>query len=853
VGDGSRDRGFGADWAARTAAVLLGVALAGLGLPALASAAPSDESRYSLVHGCFALRSEATGKLVAKAGNGYAATAGSVAAAEPFRMQATDLGRYLLYGTQRDFLALSGNDVRRGAEPSNNADWTVRKGSGAFTISNGFRSRALVVGGDGRLTSAPAGSGGGPAARFSFVRASGCPRYPEMTTDVDGRPSTRSPLYGETRGFLEGHMHHMAFRFLGGAHCGRPWHKFGVEYALVDCLDHEPNGCAAVLENVLYGDPARCHDTTGWPDFPDWPHHRSLTHEQSYYKWVERAHQAGMRLFVNLMVQNRVLCEVYPFKGDNDECDDTKTVYIQLREAYRLQDYIDAQAGGPGKGFYRIVRNPFQARKVINRGKMAVVLGMEVSEPFSCRMFGGHATCKRGDINRHLDRLQREGVVQLEITNKFDNALTGVAGDGGEVGTAVNAGNFYATGRFWDLETCETPPGEHDHTPTGVNLPHNDDLILANAVEMLLPGAILPVYPPPPHCNRRGLTALGAHAIDQIIKRGMIFDPDHQSVKGRDQALNLLESRRYSGVISSHSWSTPAASPRIMALGGVMTPSSKDSESFIHKWEHVRSARRGRQFFGFGIGADQNGFASQGGPRGEDARNPVTYPFKSWDGKQTIHRHKSGNRVWDINTDGVAHYGMYADWFEDLRRISGGEIIRDLSRGSEAYLQMWERAVGVPRVRCHNWRGRFTRRGLRHQMRLGAGPRRTLYNASQPVKRGRAWHWCTLKKGSGSRQIGGRRQLVGVFDGSARLGLIVSTLRRHEARGIRRGAPVRALRKVAKRVGRTKLWTRRAGASTFVWGVRKGKVRFTALANRRVAKSDASLRRYLKRAGFRAG
>ena len=56
-------------------------------------------------------------------------------------------------------------------------------------------------------------------------------------------------------------MHHMAFRFLGGAHCGRPWHRFGVAYALVDCPDHEPNGCAAVLENVLYGDPARCHDT----------------------------------------------------------------------------------------------------------------------------------------------------------------------------------------------------------------------------------------------------------------------------------------------------------------------------------------------------------------------------------------------------------------------------------------------------------------------------------------------------------------------------------------------------------------------------------------------------------------
>ena len=42
-----------------------------------------------------------------------------------------------------------------------------------------------------------------------------------------------------------------------------------------------------------------------------------------------------------------------------------------------MQDYIDAQFGGPGKGFYRIVKTPFEARRVINSGKMAVVMGIE--------------------------------------------------------------------------------------------------------------------------------------------------------------------------------------------------------------------------------------------------------------------------------------------------------------------------------------------------------------------------------------------------------------------------------------------------------------------------------------------
>ena len=48
----------------------------------------------------------------------------------------------------------------------------------------------------------------------------------------------------------------------------------------------------------------------------------------------------------------------------------------------------------------------------------------------------------------------------------------------------------------------------------------------------------------------------------------MIFDPDHMSVEARKASLDLLEELDYSGVISSHSWSTPDAYPRIYELGG---------------------------------------------------------------------------------------------------------------------------------------------------------------------------------------------------------------------------------------------------------------------------------------------
>ncbi len=89
------------------------------------------------------------------------------------------------------------------------------------------------------------------------------------------------------------------------------------------------------------------------------------------------------------MVENRVLCEIYPdmsvVQGEpKSNCDEMDTVRREIQRIEQLEDYIDAQAGGPGKGFFRIVENPFQARKAINKGKLAVVKGMEVSEPFDC-------------------------------------------------------------------------------------------------------------------------------------------------------------------------------------------------------------------------------------------------------------------------------------------------------------------------------------------------------------------------------------------------------------------------------------------------------------------------------------
>ena len=157
-----------------------------------------------------------------------------------------------------------------------------------------------------------------------------------------------------------------------------------------------------------------------------------MTHEQTYYRWLERAWMGGLRLYVNLFVENSVLCELYPLKRNS--CDEMESVRLQARDIYELQDYIDAQSGGPGKGFFRIVTDPFQARKVIADGKLAVVLGIEVSELFNCSHDNYVPDCNKDDIDRQLDEVYKLGVRDMELVNKFDNALAGVAGDGGADG-----------------------------------------------------------------------------------------------------------------------------------------------------------------------------------------------------------------------------------------------------------------------------------------------------------------------------------------------------------------------------------------------------------------------------------
>src|SRR3954464_4897377 len=134
--------------------------LAVVALLLAAASAPAEaakpQTRYSLVHGCYALKG-ADGKVLAGAGQ--------------VRMQATTLGRYLLYLPDSTYLtAQPDGSVSPASEPSPAADWTVKRAGGVlFTLTPQ--------------------SDGTHVLKVRFEPAKGCAVYPEAALDAKGRPA----------------------------------------------------------------------------------------------------------------------------------------------------------------------------------------------------------------------------------------------------------------------------------------------------------------------------------------------------------------------------------------------------------------------------------------------------------------------------------------------------------------------------------------------------------------------------------------------------------------------------------------------------------------------------------------
>jgi hypothetical protein len=178
-----------------------------------------------------------------------------------------------------------------------------------------------------------------------------------------------------------------------------------------------------------------------------------------------------------------------------------------------------------------------------------------------------------------------------------------------------------------------------------------------------------------------------------MMKLHMIIEADHMSDRARDRLLRIAAARHYP-VVSGHNgtggaW-TRGELRRLYSVGGIAATTLGTAPELIRSIDRFAGFGHGRRRFGVPMGSDVGGFASLPGPSG--ATTPLRYPFKAFRGDVTFHRQRTGRRGFDLNTDGVAHYGLLADLIADVQRRPGGpRALRTLFHSAEAYLDMWRR------------------------------------------------------------------------------------------------------------------------------------------------------------------
>jgi microsomal dipeptidase-like Zn-dependent dipeptidase len=599
--------------------------------PATARAAP--KARFPLANGCAKL-------------------AGAI------YFKPTGLGTTMLYTRARKLLAVGdGDTVERTATPGPSAEWaTLRTGRHRWRLRSTENGRQLARTKGGALTTVPAGSR--PA--FRLRRTRGCRRYPEAAVGAKGTVF-RGRIGRNVFGYADAHLHVMAELRAGGqVISGGAFDRFGVTEALGRDADvHGPDGGLDVTGNLLRsGNPAGTHDTDGWPTFKGWPTFDTYTHQQVYYTWLKRSYAAGLRLVTAQLVEDEPLCNLERPRVSHS-CDETETIALEAARLRELEAYVDAQSGGRGRGWFRIVTSSRQARRAIERGKLAVLMGVESSSPFGCSESMGQPQCDRDDIDRGIALYRKLGIRSTFIAHWIDNAFGGAALEEGDKGDFIAAFELSSTGHPFATGPCPQPEqGES--------------------------------------CNAKGLTDLGEYLVGRLMDNHMLIEMDHLSEVAREKVLAIAEKRDYP-LVSSHTntggfW-TESDLRRLYAIGGFATARPDTAAKLAKSILRFRKYRQKGQFFGVGLGTDTGGFAAMPEPDPAAQQRPLRYPFRSYDRRVVFVCQVAGERKYDINKDGVTNYGMYADLLAYMRAQTGGQdASRLLFRSAEAYLRTWRRA-----------------------------------------------------------------------------------------------------------------------------------------------------------------
>ena len=563
----------------------------------------------------------------------------------------------------------------------------------------------------------------GNRAVFGFCSYSGFSNEP--TTNVASMPGLLQPSTEPVRGIADLHTHQFSNLGFGGVvFWGAPYDPGGINKALAWCdytydfvtewssseligpsvpsLGYEIHGPKALQDlthPLSHAFPEGKHDVDGTGAFAGWPSHSTTTHQQMYYKWLERAFLGGVRLITNHMVSNEALCGAGK-RRSNFTCNDMDAVDKQIQATKDLERAIDCMDDGivNGTGWYRIAYSPAQARQIIRSGKLAVVLGIEVDSLFNCKP---GVDCTRAYLRERLQAYYNQGIRHVFPIHQFDNAFGGAALFRDE----LNAGNIAVTGSHFTVRDCKAE---------GYTYNINESFL--DYVQWLVKDKPMPdqtAYDAAAaDCNVTGLTAIGKVLIEEMMDLEFIIDIDHMSKLMVDEVMTMAKTtttarpNKYP-LVSSHSGFmskqaeksefslTDAQLTALKDLGGMVTATiphggcaTSFKDGYLFAVDKMKKDTADK-FPGVAFSTDVNGFAGNLAPC--SPATTLQYPFNGIMGG-TFNQQVTGSKTFNFNTDGGAHYGLMADFFADLKRQGMTDAELDpLLNSAETYIRLWEK------------------------------------------------------------------------------------------------------------------------------------------------------------------
>ncbi len=438
-----------------------------------------------------------------------------------------------------------------------------------------------------------------------------------------------------------------------------------------------------------------------------WPHYADGSHQQVGVKELKQAWRAGLRLLVATAVNNQALCTLTLLhKKKSLRCDDMDSARLQIQAIHEF---------ARKHPWYRIARDPWEARQIIHQGHLAVIIAVEVSNLFPA---------SHGDWREQLDELYDMGVRSFELAHETDSRFAG---------SAQQHGSFFAI-----LNTLK-------------RLDHIDSI---RTFFGLGKKRRKPQYceekNPPYSCNSRGLRQehgqpIGEQLLHEAAKRKMLIPLDHISRRARKQVFQIVKDKlSYYPLFASHSRFDAIMHPAERKHGGTEEYMLNDEEvrmiqqtggvfglrtginvmreipGCIHKkltcWGSSESLAQNvcwaaRTGVAVSLGTDLNtGPVQMTAPR-FSSTHPGTHRHDGFpaactqnvllgivgpQGYKKNHQHytpaSKGNKAWGFDVRGLAHIGYAGDLIRDMQTLGAPVQETALDRSAETFLRMWERA-----------------------------------------------------------------------------------------------------------------------------------------------------------------